>query len=321
MPAGPATAHDLGLARVTLSEITEGRYSLDVRLTAGSLTFATPPGLPERAAVLEAALVSATGGARFELVAPGGLTAADTLVAPWGREGVVATAHWLDGTTGTAYFAPEPGGTPVPLAQLRATSGTFGRAARRYFDLGVIHIFLGVDHLLFVLGLLLLVRGTGALIKTVTAFTLAHSLTLALAVFDVVHVSSRAVDAVVALSIVFVATEIVHAERGRAGLSARWPWVVSFAFGLLHGLGFAGALGALGLPRPEIPVALLFFNLGVEAGQLVFVFAVVAARAAIRTLRFEPRPWARLAPGYALGVVAGVWLIQRLDIIWRTIAR
>ena len=134
---------------------------------------------------------------------------------------------------------------------------------------------LGIDHLLFVLGLLLIVNGTWMLVKTITAFTIAHSITLALATLGFVNLPSTPVEAAIALSIVFLAVEIVNARRGRFSFTHAHPWVVAFGFGLLHGLGFAGALSEIGLPPDEIPIALLFFNVGVEIGQLMFVVAVL----------------------------------------------
>ena len=140
---------------------------------------------------------------------------------------------------------------------------------RTYFKLGVEHILLGFDHLLFVLALLFLVEGWRRLLGTITAFTVAHSLTLAAATFGWVQVPQAPVEAVIALSIMFVAVEILHRQRGRTGIATRKPWVVAFVFGLLHGLGFAGALREIGLPDDAIPLALAFFNVGVEAGQLL----------------------------------------------------
>ncbi len=137
------------------------------------------------------------------------------------------------------------------------------------------HIFFAIDHLLFVLALLIITKGTMRLIKTMTAFTVAHSITLGLATLGFVHVPTAPVEAVIAVSIVFVAAEIIHARRGVIGLTARAPWIVAFTFGLLHGFGFAGALSAVGLPPAHIPVALLFFNVGVEIGQLLFIGAVL----------------------------------------------
>jgi len=175
----------------------------------------------------------------------------------------------------------------------------------------VARLVLGVDHLLFVLGLMLLVDGGRALVKTITAFTLAHSITLALATVGLVRVSSGPVETVIALSIVFLAVEIVHQRQGRRGLTVRFPWIVAFIFGLLHGLGFAGALSALGLPPAEITAALLFFNVGVELGQLIFVFAFLALRWSLGVLEVKWPGWAAPLPAYVIGTLAMFWLIER----------
>lgn len=180
-----------------------------------------------------------------------------------------------------------------------------------YFRLGVAHILLGVDHLLFVTGLVLIVRRLGRLVKTITAFTLAHSLTLALATLGMVHVPPAPVEATIALSIVFLARELARAERGEIGLTARQPWVVAFAFGLLHGLGFAGALAEIGLPSHDIPLALLLFNLGVEAGQLLFVAVLLTLRAALTRLVPVLLQWSARIPTYAIGAASAFWLIAR----------
>src|SRR6186713_886813 len=187
---------------------------------------------------------------------------------------------------------------------------------RTYTILGIEHILSGFDHLLFVLGLVLLLRGTRRLLVTITAFTVAHSLTLAGATLGWVHVPGPPVEASIALSIVFVASEIVHTRQGRFGITARYPWVVAFTFGLLHGFGFASALAEVGLPQASIPIALLFFNVGVEIGQLLFVAGVLGVIAigirATSRLRL-PRPawmW-RVAP-YAIGALASFWLVERV---------
>lgn len=187
-----------------------------------------------------------------------------------------------------------------------------GPAIREYFVLGVEHILLGIDHLLFVLALVLIVKGVGLLVKTVTAFTIAHSITLALATLGYVNVPSAPVEAVIALSIVFVAAEIVRSRRGQSGLTERAPWIVAFTFGLLHGFGFAGALSEVGLPQNDIPMALLLFNVGVEAGQLAFVAVVLAIIALVRRIRLPAPEWARLLPPYAIGTAAMFWVIQRV---------
>jgi hydrogenase/urease accessory protein HupE len=185
-----------------------------------------------------------------------------------------------------------------------------------YTILGIEHILFGFDHLLFVLALILLVQGTRRLLYTITAFTVAHSLTLAGATLGWVHVPGPPVEASIALSIVFVASEIVHPRQGRSSVTQRYPWVVAFTFGLLHGFGFASALAEVGLPPSSIPIALLFFNVGVEMGQLLFVGAVLATIAVGwrtgKRLRLPQPPWLwRVAP-YAIGALASFWLAERV---------
>ena len=209
-----------------------------------------------------------------------------------------------DGTEITRLLRPD-----APSMQVEARAGSPGVAA--YLMLGVQHILEGIDHLLFVLGLMLLVRGHARLVWTLTAFTLAHSITLGLATLQVVRVPVPLVEALIALSILFVAVEIVNLWRGHPGLASRWPWGVAFAFGLLHGFGFASALGEVGLPDDAVVAALLLFNVGVEVGQLVFVMTLLAVSAVLR--RLGPGLIARgrwLAP-YAIGGLAGFWLIER----------
>ncbi len=215
----------------------------------------------------------------------------------------------------------------------RFTAAEAGPAANGYFRLGVEHILLGVDHLLFVLCLLLLVRGVGNILRTVTAFTVAHSITLGLATLGYVHMPSAPVEAVIALSIVFLATEIAKRRAGAPSLTERQPWVVAFAFGLLHGFGFAGALSEVGLPVNDIPLALLLFNVGVEAGQVMFVVSVLLIAALGRRLAppqavsgipnssFVIRHssflnWLRPVPAYGVGAVASYWLIVRVTSFW-----
>ncbi len=180
-----------------------------------------------------------------------------------------------------------------------------------YLVLGVEHILLGIDHLLFVLGLLLIVTGTWTAIKTITAFTVAHSVTLAAATLGWVHVPQGPVEAVIALSIVFLALEVLRIRAGEPSLARTMPWLVALTFGLLHGFGFAGALAEVGLPAADIPLALLFFNLGVEAGQLAFIASVVILRLAWNRVGLgDPR---RLAPAaaYGIGSIASYWVIDR----------
>ncbi|MBB3020496.1 hydrogenase/urease accessory protein HupE [Microvirga lupini] len=219
---------------------------------------------------------------------------------------VLVRVVFADGSTWVERLTPRR-----PDALIPARSSMWG-VAGTYLVLGIEHILTGVDHLLFVLALLLLTTGTWRLVKTVTAFTVAHSITLGLATLGMVHVPPKPVEAVIALSIVFVAAEILHTRQGRVGLAARMPWVVAFTFGLLHGFGFAGALSEVGLPDGQIPVALLFFNLGVEAGQLLFVAGALACVALARRVRIAWPRWAEMVPPYAIGSMAMFWVIQRV---------
>jgi hydrogenase/urease accessory protein HupE len=191
--------------------------------------------------------------------------------------------------------------------------------ARQYLELGVAHILLGFDHLLFVLALLLIVRGWRRLLATVTAFTLAHSITLAAATLGFVHVPGPPVEVTIALSIVFLASELAKVNHGQQSLTARAPWLVAFAFGLLHGFGFAGALADVGLPRAEIPLALLTFNLGVELGQIIFVFVALGAVWLLGRIRHDWPGWAKQVPAYGIGSLAAFWLVERVAGIWKLV--
>jgi len=243
---------------------------------------------------------------------PGGLTGGTIHIA--GLSGtvvdVLARLERLDGTTQVTRLTPSAPSFVVEAAP-RALE-----VARTYLTLGIGHILGGIDHLMFVFALLILVKGTRRLIATVTAFTLAHSLTRAGATLGFVHVPGRPVEAAIALSIVFVAAEIIHSREGMAGLTENFPWIVAFTFGLLHGLGFASALNEVGVPRSAIPVALFFFNVGVEVGQLIFiasVFAVIAlVRQATRRMGVSQPAGAWRIPPYAIGSVAMFWVIHRI---------
>jgi hydrogenase/urease accessory protein HupE len=215
-----------------------------------------------------------------------------------------------DGTMHTTVLRPDSPNFLVPEKPSKA------RVAVSYLGLGVEHILSGFDHLLFVLGLMLIVRSTGLLIKTITAFTLAHSVTLAMAALGFVHVPQTPVEAVIALSILFLATELSKQHRGEISLTSRAPWIVALSFGLLHGFGFAGALSEIGLPQTDIPLALLFFNVGVEVGQLMFVAAVLAAQLLIQKIKVKWPVWAEQMPAYAIGSLAAFWFIQRTVSFW-----
>jgi hydrogenase/urease accessory protein HupE len=223
---------------------------------------------------------------------------------------VLVRVERSDGTTQVTRLLPSQ-----PAFVVEASAGR-AEVAGTYLGLGVEHILIGVDHLLFVLALLLLVDGLRTLAWTITAFTVAHSITLSLAALDLIRIPLPPVEACIALSIAFVAAEIVRTRQGLAGLTERHPWMVAFTFGLLHGLGFAAALGEIGLPQTEVPAALLFFNVGVEIGQLLFVAAVLLLARLLRAIRLPLPAAGRVLFVYGIGTVASFWAIERTVGFW-----
>jgi hypothetical protein len=231
---------------------------------------------------------------------------------------VLVRVAWRDGNHVSAIARTREPFVTLGVASAEALAPA--RLASGYFGLGVEHILSGIDHLLFVLCLVLLVPGMAGLLKTITAFSLAHSITLALAATNQVQLPQAPVEATIALSILFLARELARPKRADA-MAYRQPWVVAFAFGLLHGFGFAGALSEVGLPQGDVPLALLLFNLGVEAGQLLFVACVLpllwTARRIFSALRHarvgaHALAWLHAAPVYAVGAVSGFWWLQRM---------
>ena len=215
----------------------------------------------------------------------------------------------LDSTMMTAVVRPTK-----PFVELRGER-SWHATAREYIGLGFYHILLGVDHLLFVLGLLLIVQGRMMLFKTITSFTVAHSITLAIATLGFASVPLQPLNAAVALSILFLGPEIVRSWRGETSLTISYPWIVAFVFGLLHGFGFASGLSTTGMPKAELPWALLCFNIGVELGQLTFVFLALALAWSFRTLEIRWPRWALAMPGYTVGSLGAYWTIQRTAIL------
>jgi len=278
------------------------RLGLYVELPAGCTNVTEPRASMVDNAYTERWTVNCAGGLTGGTIRIAGLTATTT--------DVLARLERLDGTTQVTRLMPA-----APSFMVEAAPRAM-QVARTYLMLGVEHILGGIDHLLFVLALLILVKGTRRLIATVTAFTVAHSLTLAGATLGVVHVPGPPVEAAIALSIVFVAAEIIRSRQGNAGLTERFPWVVAFTFGLLHGFGFASALNEVGLPQSAILVALLFFNVGVEIGQLLFIASVFAVIALVwqvtRRIGMSQPAWAWRVPPYVIGSVAAFWIIQRI---------
>jgi hydrogenase/urease accessory protein HupE len=226
----------------------------------------------------------------------------------------------MEATFTDALVRIAPLGRPVQAARLTpqqtsvvvATVPDRWEVARNYFVIGVEHILLGWDHLLFVIALVLLLGHLWSVVKAATAFTVAHSITLAGTTLGAFGLPQAPVEALIALSIVFLAVEIAKQDPANPRLSERIPWIVAFLFGLIHGFGFAGALREIGLPETDVPMALLTFNLGVEAGQLAIVGAMLAGIALAR--RFTPqalRP-ATLIATYGIGTVASFWFIERM---------
>ena len=203
-------------------------------------------------------------------------------------------------------------GNAIFIIPMQATKW---EVVKSYTKLGVVHILEGYDHLLFVLALLLIVSNFRKLLKTITAFTVAHSITLALATLGWVNVPSAPTEAVISLSILFLAIEILRMRAGKPSLTAEKPWLVALAFGLFHGLGFAGALSEIGIPQNEVPLALLMFNVGVEVGQVLFCIVVICLikLAVATTVRFKinvPEFTPKILP-YAIGIMAAYWTIER----------
>lgn len=276
------------------------RLGLDVELPAGCARVGEAKVSIANGAFIERWRTECPGGLAGGTIRIDGLSATMTDV-------LVRLEH-LDGSTQTTRLTPS-----APSFVVKAAADVLG-VARTYTVLGIEHILSGIDHLLFVFALIWITAGGWKLVKTVTAFTVSHSITLTLATLGYLRVPQQPVEAVIALSIVFVATEIVHARAGRAGLAARAPWLVAFVFGLMHGVGFASGLSDAGLPAGHIPTALLFFSLGVETGHLLFIGAVLGTGVVLRRLlrRVRTPDWSRLLPPYAIGTVAMFWVIQRL---------
>jgi hydrogenase/urease accessory protein HupE len=274
------------------------RLSIEPRLPDSCHTVDQPTAMQAGGAFIEYGRVSCTHRLEGQRIAIDRLdgTLTDVLVRIENTDGSVRTARLTP--SAPSFIVPEQ---PGPLMVLRA-----------YVGLGVEHILFGVDHLLFVLCLLLLVKSLRQLFATITAFTLAHSITLAAATLGFIHVPTAPVEATIALSIVFLASELVRGEGGCGAVTRSYPWLVAFSFGLLHGLGFAGALAEVGLPQGEIPLALFAFNVGVELGQLAFVTTVLTLARLVRLMPLRFPTWGPGAAGYAIGSVAAFWVMARL---------
>ena len=310
--ASNAGAHKLQPAYLEINQQTSATFSiLWKRPLVGNSPMNIYPHFPESCSNITEPSVSPFKGFALE-----------RWLIDCGENGLTNKAIAIDGLESTVtdtLLRIDLGDTGMHTAVLKPGSPVFdvpdkpskAKVAGSYLVLGIEHILGGFDHLLFVLGLLLIVRSTILLIKTITAFTLAHSVTLAMAALGFVSVPQAPVEAVIALSILFLATELSKQQRGEIGLTSRSPWLVALSFGLLHGFGFAGALTEIGLPQSDIPLALLFFNVGVEVGQLIFVALVLAVCWVLSRIRIHWPQWVEQVPPYAIGSLAAFWLIQR----------
>lgn len=297
---GTASAHEASMAVMTLREMAPGRYFTQWTMQPTELSY--HPIFPEHCVWNAPDLNCGEKGLVGRLSFTGlGSKQSAAMIRVITKEGTVQ-----------AYTVSAANPVVTVARDLGHDLNAWLDLANTYINLGIDHILRGVDHLLFVLGLIWLVRGTWMLVRTITAFTVAHSLSLAAATFGWVGVPEQPLNAAIALSIVFLGVEIVKLQRGQIGLTARYPWFVAFMFGLLHGLGFATALTAIGIPSAVLPMALLFFNVGVEIGQLLFVLLVLALMWAHRKTQSMLPQWAAALPAYVIGSVASFWFLSRI---------
>lgn len=309
LASSPAEAHEFRPGALDITALGEGRYEVAWTPAPGAdraqLAF-YPPCTRD---------ASGPAARRFFLdCGPAGLagrTVTVTGLAPL-RDEVLVRLHLEQGAEMTAML-----GAARPSVEVPAAPADRGPAATiaSYAAAGAEHLVTGLDHVLFVLGLLLLVRGPGALVRAITAFTLAHSLTLALQVLGAVELPPAPVEAAIALSVLFLAREILR-PAGSPTLIQRRPWVAAFGFGLLHGLGFAGGLASFHLPRGQIAAALLGFNLGLEIAQLALVAVALALARALRPVTVTRPAWTRAVPAYSVGAAAAFWLFSRTAAFW-----
>ncbi|GAA3956450.1 HupE/UreJ family protein [Allohahella marinimesophila] len=311
-----AKAHDLGMLKAELVETDTAAgsaYHLMVWITATPLqpAFQTPD-LPSRCTMSEVRPDTVEGRQDFRFECESRLNSLDALILHWPIDGLLVQASWKDAPDSKALFATDNGEINLKLSALDVYSASTIAQVRSYFELGTGHILSGADHLFFVSGLLLLIASRRQLLAAITTFTAGHSVTLLITTLGYVHVPVKALEACIALSVVVMAFVAVQAQDGRAGLCTRYPWVVAGAFGLLHGFGFAGALTELELEASDLPLALLGFNLGVEAGQLIFIaLALLVCGLALKVAPSFNRASSRRATAYTLGIVATYWTMQR----------
>ena len=320
--SAPAHAHEIRPALLDITETSPGWFDVTWKVPMrGDMVLALEPVLPPSLEPVGPPAVRMIPGAnvqrltcRADETAGGSIVGESIFIDGLSslQIDVLLRINLADGTSHSAILRPS---SPTYVIPERASKG---EVSWSYTRMGITHILEGIDHLLFVLAMMLLVKGFWRLLKTITAFTVAHSVTLALATLGVVNVPSAPTEALISLSIVFVAVEIIRKRRGEAGFAERNPWTVALVFGLFHGLGFAGALSEIGVPAHEVPLALFMFNVGVEVGQIIFVCVMLAVLAVARQVKLPPirRPSLQfafaMAPVYAIGSVAAFWTIERV---------
>ena len=305
--------HEIRPGYFEIKEITDGRYDiLWKQPTQGVVAVHLVPHISGGALDRQPSVVDAAMG--FEITQWRDLAIPDLDGRTLEIEGldrtitdVLFTTVTADGETNQTILRPDSPRTELHLHRT-------GVAVPAYIWLGIEHILTGFDHLSFVLGLMLLVNRVGPVVRTVTAFTVSHSITLALSALHIMKIRAATIEALVAFSIIFVAVEVVHAYRGRRGLTVRYPWLIAFSFGLLHGSAFANALSEIGLPPNAIPMSLFLFNVGVEIGQLMFVAVIVGITWLLTRLPVQWPKWIRWIPPYAIGSFASFWFIGRLAV-------
>jgi hypothetical protein len=313
---GPASAHESRPAYLEVKETAPDRYGILWRTPVLSgnqllVTLKLPEGIEDTEPKIVQELSDSRVERRWIDAGPGGLTGKqiEFVGLQFTITDVLARFEFLDGRELTLIARPSH-----PYVTVEGSQSSW-QVALTYTVEGVRHIGFGFDHLLFVLALLLIVKGGWMLLKTVTAFTVAHSITLALATLGIFQPARPPIEVAIAMSILFLAPEILRQRRGETSFTLRHPWVVAFAFGLLHGLGFATMLNSTGLPPADLPLALLFFNVGVEIGQLAFVLVIVLLERVISRLRINWPLWLKLAPGYAVGIIGAFWTFQRAGLL------
>jgi hydrogenase/urease accessory protein HupE len=307
--SGAAQAHEVRPAYFEIVEHPDGIYSLTWKQPSlAEARIAIDPQLPATCTPL---------GERQVEVADGAFVARWQVRCPGGLEGQTIRIAGLERTLTSTFVRTQLADGRAIAGVVQASDPSFRFAAARpvlpaYFLLGIEHILTGIDHVFFVIGLILLVPALLRLVGALTAFTVAHSITLGAAALGFAGLPQASVEVVIALSILVVGYEVVRAARGITGLTSAMPWAVAFGFGLLHGFGFAGALAEIGLPQDAKLGALLLFNLGVETGQLMIVVVAVPIVRWIATRTAELRRRIQVGAGYSLGAAAAFWMIQRV---------